>query len=71
MMPGRSQNQDQAGIFCGMLRLIEEKKEDGAEIIGPEQLVSNEEYLERILENSAAKNLALRVRQERELEQDA
>ena len=54
-----------------MLRLIEEKKEDGAEIIGPEQLVSNEEYLERILENSAAKNLALRVRQERELEQDA
>jgi len=40
MMPGRSQNQDQAGIFSGMLRLIEEKKEDGAEIIGPEQLVS-------------------------------
>ena len=51
---------------------VNEKKNESAEdIIGPEQAVSNEEYLERILQNSAAKNLALRVRQERELEQDA
>ena len=51
---------------------VNEKKNESAEdIIGPEQAVSNEEYLERILQNSAAKNLALRVRQERELQQDA
>lgn len=49
----------------------EEKNEPAEDIIGPEQAVSNEEYLERILQNSAAKNLALRVRQERELQQDA